>query len=284
MQASRCACIMDTLWRPSAAVRSLRELRHALLDCLLPPHCCACGDRLAERIGRGRMCRPCRATLETLPATGCVRCGELAGGDGSAKGRCGDDHRAIAGLAFAVAAFRYRGAGGAIARRLKLQGDFSALGEFASAMADALAPRLDGRFRRPTLVSVPLHARRRRQRGFDQAALLAEAVAGKLGLVAAHGALARVRSTIPQGDARVASREQNVADAFAVVRPVAVAGRAVVLVDDVMTSGATARECAARLVDAGARCVALLTGCRARNPSVVALAPSVSSAARARTG
>lgn len=275
---------MDDHGQLRAPFRSLRELRHALLDCLLPPHCCACGGRLVERIGSGRLCRTCRATLDSMPLAGCSRCGERVGGNAAAKGLCGDDHRAIAGLAFAVGAFRYRGTGGALARRLKLQGDFAALEELGSAMAAVFAPRLDGRFRRPILVSVPLHARRRRHRGFDQAALLAEAVARRLRLQVADGALARLRATIPQGDARVASREANVADAFAVVRSAAVAGRAVVLVDDVMTSGATARECAARLLEAGARCVALLTGCRARNPSDSAAVTTISSAARVRTG
>jgi predicted amidophosphoribosyltransferase len=112
------------------------------------------------------------------------------------------------------------------------------------------------------LVPAPLHAARRRERGFDQAEWLARAVAARLGLDVACGVLARRRATLPQGDPRVTSRSANVEGAFAVVRLRAVAGRSVVLVDDVLTSGATARACAEQLLAAGARDVSVLTACR----------------------
>ena len=112
------------------------------------------------------------------------------------------------------------------------------------------------------LVSVPLHAARRRERGFDHAAWLAERLAGRLRLVAAPATLVRTRATLPQGDPRVQSREGNVAGAFSVRRPAAIRGRHVVLVDDVVTSGATARQCAEVLHDAGASAVAMLAACR----------------------
>lgn len=73
----------------------------------------------------------------------------------------------------------------------------------------------------------------------------------------------RVRSTLPQGDPRVASRRQNVELAFAVHRPRQVAGFRVILVDDVVTSGSTAQACARRLLEAGALDVALVTACQA---------------------
>jgi predicted amidophosphoribosyltransferase len=75
--------------------------------------------------------------------------------------------------------------------------------------------------------------------------------------------LRRLRPTLPQGDPRVTSREQNVASAFAMARPGAVRGRAVVLLDDVLTSGATARACARLLLGSGAEAVAAITACRA---------------------
>jgi ComF family protein len=257
---------METNRRSLAAWRSARELCIALVDCILPPHCCACGERLSERIGAGRVCRQCLALLEPLPEIGCVRCGEPIRIQSGSTGRCGEDHSALVGLAFAAAAYRYRGAGGALVRRLKLEGDFAALKALAAAMARTVCPRLDGAFVRPTVVSVPLHRARRRQRGYDQAQLLATEVGRRLRLPVLPAALSRQRATIPQGDARVLSREQNVAGAFVVERPAHVAGKPILLVDDVMTSGATARECAARLREAGATSVALLTACRAWNP------------------
>ena len=114
----------------------------------------------------------------------------------------------------------------------------------------------------PVLAPVPLHRARLRQRGFDQAAWLARRVAARLRLRVAVGALARVRATRPQGDPLVTSRAGNVRGAFAVRRAGAVDGRDVLLVDDVFTTGATARACARLLRAAGAQSVSLLTACR----------------------
>ncbi|HEX5053856.1 MAG TPA: hypothetical protein VFZ65_18905 [Planctomycetota bacterium] len=109
---------------------------------------------------------------------------------------------------------------------------------------------------------MPLHASRRRQRGFDQAEWLARQVGSRLRLEVAAGVLARTRATLPQGDPRVGSRQANIEGAFRLVRPARVVGRRVVLVDDVFTSGATARCCAAIVRAAGAAEVAVLTACR----------------------
>src|SRR5688500_8255759 len=94
------------------------------------------------------------------------------------------------------------------------------------------------------VASVPLHPARRFVRGYDQAALVARALAMELGLAYVPG-LVRTRATPPQGSAGSASRAANVREAFAVRRRARsrFAGRAVFLVDDVVTSGATANEC-----------------------------------------
>lgn len=147
-------------------------------------------------------------------------------------------------------------------RRCKLDGDPAAGLFLARSMAAAGTDLAVGPWRHAILVAVPLHRLRRRERGFDQAEWLARAVGERLGLRFAAAVLRRTRATLPQGDPRVASREQNVAGAFAVVRPQAVAGSRVVLVDDVFTSGATARACAGLLRTAGVKEVAVLTACR----------------------
>lgn len=108
------------------------------------------------------------------------------------------------------------------------------------------------------IVPVPLHWRRRWQRGFNQSALLAEAVAKRYGTRPVH-AVRRVRATATQAGLSNARRRANVAGAFVVKRRDQVAGRRILLVDDVMTTGATAGACAAALKRAGARYVALLT-------------------------
>ena len=113
------------------------------------------------------------------------------------------------------------------------------------------------------LVHVPVHDRRRAARGYDQAELLAGAIAAELGLPAV-AALRRARATLPQFDLGRDRRAENVAGAFVVPaeRRAAVAGRWVVLVDDVATTGATLVACADALLDAGAAAVSALAVAR----------------------
>jgi ComF family protein len=111
------------------------------------------------------------------------------------------------------------------------------------------------------LVPVPLHPRREKERGFNQSELLARGVAGRTGLPVARALVRRV-DTPPQTGLSAARRRANVAAAFAVRRRAQVAGRVVVLVDDVRTTGATVRACASALLAAGAAEVRLLTAAR----------------------
>jgi ComF family protein len=112
------------------------------------------------------------------------------------------------------------------------------------------------------LVPVPLHPRRKRKRGFNQSELLAEELGRRAGLATAAAALVRRTDTPPQTGLSAARRRANVRGAFAVRRRALVAGRTVVLVDDVLTTGATAAACARALTQAGAREVRLLTAAR----------------------
>ena len=126
------------------------------------------------------------------------------------------------------------------------------LGELlAIRVREALA---DGELSRPDrLVPVPLHPWRLWQRGFNQAELIAAALGRDIGVPVLAGALRRVRNTPPQSGLGAASRRTNLRGAFSAA--VEVAGRHVLLIDDVMTTGATARECAGVLRQAGAATV-----------------------------
>jgi ComF family protein len=116
--------------------------------------------------------------------------------------------------------------------------------EIARALPTALVP--DG------VVAVPLHAARRRERGYNQAGLLADALAEAIDAARLEGVIDRVRPTRPQARLDGRERRANVAGAFRVRRSGGLKGSTVLLVDDVMTTGATLEACLDALADAGA--------------------------------
>lgn len=113
------------------------------------------------------------------------------------------------------------------------------------------------------VVPVPLHAARLRERGYNQAALLARALARRVGLPLDERTLIRQRATASQVDLDVSRRKENVRGAFC-CSDRTLAGRRVLLVDDVCTTGATLEACAVALYEGGARSVQALTLARTR--------------------
>jgi ComF family protein len=106
---------------------------------------------------------------------------------------------------------------------------------------------------------VPLHAKRLRSRGFNQALLLARGVSDRFSVQLSYDNLIRTRHTRPQVELSGKERAENVRGAFGVARPGEVRDRKVLLVDDVFTTGATMNECAKVLKEAGAASVTVLT-------------------------
>lgn len=113
------------------------------------------------------------------------------------------------------------------------------------------------------VVAVPLHPRRLRQRGYNQAALLARAVARCLGARMAPRVLRKLKDRPPQAELGAAARWRNAAGCYAARLPSELVEGELLLVDDVMTTGATAEACARALLAAGARAVDVLTVARA---------------------
>jgi ComF family protein len=109
------------------------------------------------------------------------------------------------------------------------------------------------------LIPVPLHPRKRKERGFNQAAVIARELGRVKGFPVQTKALCRVKNIPAQTGLEADARKRNVSGAFAVRRPAEVKGRTVLLVDDVYTTGSTVKECCRMLRRAGAREVRVLT-------------------------
>ncbi|HEY8490502.1 MAG TPA: ComF family protein [Dehalococcoidia bacterium] len=221
-------------------------LREALLDLLFPKRCVSCG-----RFG-AFLCPVCRGGL--VPAAGerCPRCWRPSPGGARCRECAGEGT-----LAALRSAYVFGGPSRDLVHALKY-GHVTAL---ASLMAEPLAEAAALLPERPAVVvPVPLHRRRLRERGYNQADLLGREVARRLGVRAAPEALVRRRATRPQPATQSAEeRHRNVQDAFLCPRPYLIAGSVVVLIDDVTTTGATLASCAAELRRCGAARVYGLT-------------------------
>ena len=188
------------------------------------------------------MCEPCSASLDEI-GEACPLCAEPTE-TGRACARC---RTAPLALERIVSPWRFGGQLAVAIRRLKLAGHT----EVARAIAPLWAP-LVGAAAEPDalVVPVPSHWRRRFRRGFDHAWLLAVHACASIGIAKPVAALRKIRMSPPQSTLTAAERRTNLRDCFAVRAPVR--GRAIVLVDDVATTGTTLSECARTLLDAGA--------------------------------
>ena len=235
----------------------LRVLR----DALFPASCEACEAPLPAG-HPSCLCSTCRSAMTPPPPPLCVACGVPL--PPAKDARCGGCLARPPRFTSARAATLYLAIPG---RASPLAASVQALKYgrrriVAAALGDLLAERYPFTSD-AVLVPVPLHVSRLRARGFNQALLLARALGRSRGLPVLPAALVRTRATRGQPGLGADARRRNLTGAFAVVDPTALRRRHVVLVDDVLTSGATADACAAALLAAGASRVDVYTAGRA---------------------
>jgi ComF family protein len=233
---------------------ALRRSASWLLDAILPPRCLKCGEIVADS---GALCGRCWADLKFLSAPCCACCGfpfEFDMGEGSLCAACTATRprfdRARAALA-------YDDASRDLVLRFKHADRIDGAATFAGWMARAGAELVASA---DLIAPVPLHRWRLVRRRYNQAAILANAIGALRGKPVVPDLLVRRRATPSQGHLGRSQRQRNVAGAFAVHprRAQVAAGARILLIDDVLTTGATAEACAKALRNAGANAVDLL--------------------------
>jgi ComF family protein len=235
-----------------------------LLTFLLPSRCAGCGFFLPPPAAR-RLCSICLGKLERVSEPFCHACG-VPLTSGSSLALCTRCTKTPPNFGKARALFCYRAGRdgqpdilGSVIRRHKY-GPNQGLGAVLAELLEDGIP-VDPDY--DVVIPVPLHRHRLFRRGFNQSALLAAAVTRKLRCGLDVTTLVRLIATSPQTAQDLDSRRRNVHNAFAVRYPERIEGLKVLLVDDVLTTGATANECAAALLAAGAKTVDVLTVARA---------------------
>jgi ComF family protein len=230
---------------------ALRRLAGTALNAVLPPLCLSCRAEVDEA---GALCAACWDKIAFLAPPLCAACGFPFDYDPGGPALCGACTRRLPDYGRARAVMRYDEASRALVLGFK-HGDRThgapAYGRWMARAGTELLREAD------LVVPVPLHWLRLFRRRYNQAALLAQAVARTAGVPVAVDLLARRRPTPSQGHLSAAARRRNVRGAFTVRprRAALVRDKRIVLIDDVLTTGATAESCARALIRAGAAAV-----------------------------
>jgi ComF family protein len=227
----------------------------AALDLVFPALCPVCEATL----GAGRrdpLCGTCWGSIARLGAPWCLVCGAAL--------PCATCRATPPGYDYARAAALYEGGLRDALHAFKFGGRRALAGPLGDLAAEQCVGSLPDGI--DALVPVPLARERERERGFNQAALLARRIGRRLAAPTRAGWLVRTRATRPQSDLSAAERRANVRGAFRACE--VVAGRHVLLIDDILTTGATLDACARALRAAGARRVGVLTVARVVHAAV----------------
>lgn len=257
-------------WR--AVVRVLRSPVDALTCALLPASCALCGFSL-PRLSSAPICDVCWTEFPTGSGAVCVRCGDSLMEPGTPPdcGLCRACRLVPPPFERAVAYGAYQGRMRDAVHALKYGRLLPVARGLGQMLAKAIAGMAGEAPAEMLVVPVPLHRSKYAQRGFNQARLLAREALRFLSrshpawrLTLAPGTLMRLRVTASQAGLTPRQRRENVRGAFSVSDAAAVTGRHVLLIDDIMTTGATARAAAQALMRAGAKSVWVATLARAR--------------------
>lgn len=232
----------------------------AFLDILFPPLCHHCRNFIPDA-GPVHLCPACLAATTHLVSPLCTVCGAPFLTEGGTDHTCGSCTLAPPPFDAARSAMFFDGPVRDLIHRFKYDKRVHLARPLGLLTAARLTPF--ARSAADLVVPVPLHAKRLRQRGFNQAILLGNVLAKSWDIPLCRDNLKRIRWTEPQVNLSAAERAGNVRGAFAVRDPAIFRGKRIILVDDVYTTGSTVAECARVLKQTGAQAVSVVTTARA---------------------
>ncbi len=260
-------------WR--AVARVLRSPVDALSCALLPSSCSLCGSPLPQ-LSLVPICAACWSEFPLQTGPSCACCGDSLDAPASLSSLCRTCRLAPPPFVRAVAFGLYQDRMKAAIHALKYDRLHPAARTLGKMLAEAIAQLADQAPADMLVVPVPLHRDKYRQRGFNQARILADYALASLRkshpdwrLALAPSTLLRHRATESQAGLTSHQRRSNVSGAFAVSDPAAVTAKHVLLIDDIFTTGATARSAARALQRAGAASVWVATLARARRTNPI---------------
>ncbi len=231
----------------------------SFLDIFFPRCCVGCGITSPETFRY--ICWECWADASPVEAPFCNLCGDPVAGAVDHDFICYSCSSEKPAYDGARSAARYDGVVGEALRQLKYGKALWLAPDLAELLHNCLAAEYPAH-RFDYVVPVPLHHLRRRDRGYNQAAVLAHALGRRIGSPSMPGLLKRIRPTATQTNLTAKERLSNVGNAFQYKKRKRLAGRRILLVDDVMTTGATVNVCAKALKKGGAASVHVITVAR----------------------
>jgi ComF family protein len=236
---------------------TLSEALSDISEVVFPPQCLGCSEILYPVNGQ-IFCPACGDKIKYITGDICHICGTTFPDSPAQSHLCGDCLENKTYFSYARAVFSYENFVLNAIHQFKFKRNISVGEILASFMAGFSFPDID--FADYSLmIPVPLHIKRLRERGFNQSLVLARAVGKKRQIPVNFSVLKRRRFTLTQTGSNREERKENIKGAFEVTDPKKIAGKNIILVDDVYTTGATMNECAKTLTKAGARKIAVLT-------------------------
>jgi ComF family protein len=248
----------ETLLRrlPALTARLIQET----LFLLYPPMCAGC-SRVLDPEGSPLFCPDCITALDFISEPYCPLCGIPYVAEITTSHLCSDCLEGMHSFDRARAKGLYQGLIREVIHRFKYGGQTFLMRPLAR-MLTGPAKELTRLHQIHTIVPVPLHYKRLRQRGFNQASLLARGLGSLLHIPVDYSSLTRTRWTAPQIGLSRNQRAANVKGAFDLKATEKIKGKTVLLLDDVLTTGETVNQCVRVLKDGGAREVVVLTVAR----------------------